>query len=188
MEVNIQLQNAQITMDRAKIIAALLKNHEAFIACIHKVPSEQWNTSHHGKWSPAQQLDHILRSVRPVNMALLVPKWFMRLAYGKPNRTARSFDELVQRYQEKLAKGGRASGRFVPPPSPSRSVEQMSADLRKVLDTLTKRVNSWSENDLDTALLPHPLLGKLTVREMLYFTLYHAQHHQQLVERDYGKP
>jgi hypothetical protein len=31
--------------------------------------------------------------------------------------------------------------------------------------------------------LPHPLLGKLTVREMLFFTLYHQRHHVAVVER-----
>ena len=40
--------------------------------------------------------------------------------------------------------------------------------------------------DLDAVLLPHPLLGKLTVREMLFFTVYHVQHHRALVERDHA--
>jgi hypothetical protein len=30
--------------------------------------------------------------------------------------------------------------------------------------------------------LPHPLLGKLTLREMIYFTIYHVQHHHKLVQ------
>jgi hypothetical protein len=30
--------------------------------------------------------------------------------------------------------------------------------------------------------LPHPLLGKLTLREMLYFTAYHADHHRHSIE------
>jgi hypothetical protein len=38
-------------------------------------------------------------------------------------------------------------------------------------------MHTWSEDDLDNHRLPHPLLGKLTVREMLFFTLYHIQHH-----------
>jgi hypothetical protein len=174
-------------MDRTAIIASLQQNHEAFIECIHTLPTGQWNASHQGKWSPAQQLDHILRSVGPVHMAMGLPKWFLRLAFGKPNRAARTFDALIERYKEKLTTGGRASGRFVPPATPTRSVEQMSSDLRKLVDKLNKRVNSWSDKDLDSMLLPHPLLGKLTMREMLYFTIYHAQHHQLIVERDYGQ-
>jgi hypothetical protein len=172
-------------MDRTTINAALQKNHEALIACIHKLPAGQWNASHNGKWSPAQQLDHILRSVGPVHMAMGLPKWFLRLAFGRPKRVARSYDALVQRYMEKLTKGGRASGRFVPPATPTHSVERMSTDLRKLVKALNKRVDSWSEQELDLILLPHPLLGKLTMREMLYFTIYHAQHHQLIVERDY---
>jgi hypothetical protein len=34
---------------------------------------------------------------------------------------------------------------------------------------------------LDLLILPHPLLGKLTLREMLYFTLYHVEHHEKQV-------
>ncbi len=40
-----------------------------------------------------------------------------------------------------------------------------------------KAVASWREEDLDRYVLPHPLLGKLTLREMLCFTLYHNYHH-----------
>ena len=40
---------------------------------------------------------------------------------------------------------------------------------------------AWSERALDRYRLPHPLLGRLTVREMLLFTLYHSVHHFSLV-------
>jgi hypothetical protein len=33
-------------------------------------------------------------------------------------------------------------------------------------------------------ILPHPLLGKITIREMLYFTAYHVQHHENIIKRD----
>jgi len=173
-------------MDRTAIIAALKIHHEAFIVRIQTLPAEQLERSHNGKWSPAQQLDHILRSVKPVHLAMCIPKWFLRLAFGKPNREARTYEALVQRYQGKLAAGGRAPKGFVPPAIPKSSVQEMIADLRKLIGSLERRVNSWSDKDLDTVLLPHPLLGKLTMREMLCFTIYHVQHHQLSVERDYA--
>jgi hypothetical protein len=46
---------------------------------------------------------------------------------------------------------------------------------------LLRRVRRWSETSLDAVLLPHPLLGKLTAREMLQFTVYHTAHHLNLV-------
>lgn len=171
-------------MDRSEITAALLRNHEAFIARVLAVPMHQREESRNGKWTPAQHLEHILRAVQPVSMALTIPRWFLRWRIGKPNREPRDYEELVARYKEKLAAGGRASGRFVPSPVPASKVEAMTAKLKSSVATLTRRVKGWSERDLDTVLLPHPLLGKLTVREMLFFTIYHAVHHQELVERD----
>lgn len=171
-------------MDREDIREALIRHHGAFVSRIQSLPIDRTDKSQNGKWSPAQQLEHILRSVGPVLMALGLPKWFLRLAFGKPNLPARTYEALVQRYQEKLAAGGRASGRFVPPAVPSRSVEQTSKALRDLIAKLATRVDRWSEAELDETLLPHPLLGKLTVREMLYFTIHHVQHHQRLVERD----
>ena len=38
--------------------------------------------------------------------------------------------------------------------------------------------DKFSEDEIDTYILPHPLLGKLTIREMIYFTIYHVEHHQ----------
>lgn len=67
---------------------------------------EALNASPAGKWSPAQQLDHILCSVGPVHLALDLPKWLLRMAFGKPNRSTRSYEEVVRRYEDKLAAGG----------------------------------------------------------------------------------
>jgi hypothetical protein len=171
-------------MDRSAINAALLRHHEAFIARVLSVPMNERDVSRNGKWTTAQQIEHILRAVRPVALALLVPKWFLRWRFGKPNRPPRDFDGLVQRYKEKLAAGGRASGRFISPMIPASDVERIAVSMRSAVDDLSRRVMTWTEQDLDSVLLPHPLLGKLTVREMLFFTIYHAQHHHALVDRD----
>lgn len=171
-------------MDRARIISELERSHERLLATVLALPPDKLAVSRNGKWTPAQHVEHILRAVQPLTLVLLVPRWFLRWRFGKPNRQPRDYEALVARYKEKLAAGGRASGRFVPPPVPASKAESITAKLRNSVATLARRVNGWSERDLDTVLLPHPLLGKLTVREMLFFTIYHAQHHQALVERD----
>jgi hypothetical protein len=48
--------------------------------------------------------------------------------------------------------------------------EQVAANLHSAIDT-------WGERGLERLRLPHPALGLLTVREMLFFTLYHNLHH-----------
>lgn len=46
----------------------------------------------------------------------------------------------------------------------------------------------WSETQLDSYLLPHPVLGRVTVREMLMFTLFHFDHHRDTVSSRMGLP
>ena len=43
-------------------------------------------------------------------------------------------------------------------------------------------VHKWSEDDLDLYVIPHPLMGKLTFREILYFTIYHVKHHKKQMD------
>ena len=56
------------------------------------------------------------------------------------------------------------------------------AAFNRERDKMIARLSSWSESKLDTYLLPHPLLGKLTLREMLFFSVYHIEHHLKLLE------
>jgi hypothetical protein len=38
-------------------------------------------------------------------------------------------------------------------------------------------LNNWKDADMDRYSLPHPLLGTITVREILFFTIYHSMRH-----------
>ena len=173
-------------MDRTQLKGELQHHYDRFIEHVLAMPAEQLDKSRNAKWTPVQHLDHLHRAVRPLAMALLIPKWVLRWRIGKPNRKPRTYEELVARYKEKLAAGGRASGRFVPPAIGAKEAEEKATAVRKQVNKLIERIDGWSEPELDGTLLPHPLLGKLTVREMLYFTIYHAQHHRALVERDHA--
>lgn len=137
-------------------------------------------------WSPAQAVRHLSKSTRPLVKALAFPRLLLRLMFGWPRRPSMSYDGLVERYQKALAEGGKA-GRFAPS---ERSEENANAwraaimrDYTQVQIALRKAIARWPEDKLDRLLLPHPLLGKLTVREMLFFTLYHQRHHIEAVER-----
>jgi hypothetical protein len=57
------------------------------------------------------------------------------------------------------------------------------ADHAAAIEALCAAVERWPERALDRYRLPHPLMGKLTVREMLLFTLVHNIHHVRVAER-----
>jgi len=165
-------------MEKEELKHLLLLQHDNYIKRIQSLNDGQLLIASPGKWNAVQLLDHIVRSVSPVSLALSLPAFLLRLIFGTANRKSRSYEELVARYHDKLKAGGRASGRFVPPPK-TDSVEKLSANLSKVVQALVRRIDRFSETQLDQLILPHPLLGKLTLREMLYFTIYHVQHHQK---------
>lgn len=167
-------------MMKVEIQRSLVGNYAALTSLLRSIPPQQVHAAAPGKWSPAQQAEHLVKSVRPVTLAFSLPKFVLPLIFGRANRQSRTYDDLIAKYKAKLAAGGTASKPFVPgiPENPAA----VYAELEKTVASLCNRMESFSEEQLDTLILPHPLLGKLTLREMLYFTAYHAQHHQQLIE------
>ena len=170
-------------MDRLNIIQLLQSSHTAFIQRFQSLNEGAYLAAPEGKWSNGQHLDHIQRSVRPVNLAFGLPRWVVRMLFGVANRPSRTYEGLVEKYKAKLALGGRASGRFIPATADWGNRVKLLKALERQVSSLIQKTGRLSEDQLDTLLLPHPLLGKLTLREMLYFTIYHVQHHQKAVEK-----
>jgi DinB superfamily len=132
-----------------------------------------------GKWSAAQQVKHLIISANMSRLAFILPRFIVRLIGGKPNRTSRTYEDLVAKYKLKLEQGGRASGRFVPKPiSAAYSRDKMMNKFNMAMQKFTKSVIKHKDTAFfENYLAPHPLLGKITLRELCYFTVYHTYHH-----------
>lgn len=169
-------------MTQQDIIQQLTERHEAFAQYLAALPSEDFTFSASDKWTPGQQLHHICLSVKPLNQALAMPVFMMQLLFGKANRPSRSYEEVVAKYALTLQKGGRASRPFIPPAVGIQQRPDLLARLGKAVHVLSARVSRYSEAELDALLLPHPLLGRMTLHEMLCFTIYHVQHHHTAIQ------
>lgn len=165
----------------------LRTRHAAFMAMLDALDEEAFLRQPGTAWTAGQQWAHIVASVSPVALAFALPKWGLRMWMGKSTRPSRSYDALVARYLEKLAAGGRASGRFVPKPVAWSDKARLRRDLDVAVRRLIRRIGRFSEAELDTMLLPHPLLGKLTLREMLFFTVHHVEQHHHITLRNLGQ-
>lgn len=166
-------------MEKSELQQRLIRNHTAFADFIRGLSDVLANNSMPGKWTPIQQLSHIVKSVAPVKLAFTLPKFFLSILFGKANRSSRSYDELVARYKSKLDAGGKSATRFLPDTSCDRS--QLLRAIENHIKVLCRKMDRFSEQELDELLLPHPLLGKLTLREMLYFTIHHVEHHHSQI-------
>jgi hypothetical protein len=102
--------------------------------------------------------------------------------FGNANRPSKTYDELVEKYNSKLLIGGRASGPFVPKTISFEQKELLLEKYYKHKEKLISKITKISEEDLDKYILPHPLLGKITLREMLFFTIHHNVHHLELLK------
>ena len=137
------------------------------------------------KWSPAQQVKHLIIAAGNTKLAFALPKLIVRWYAGKPNRPSRSYDELVAKYQLKLEQGGKASGRFIPKPiSASYGKQKMLDQFKRSMNKLMDAINSkWKDPQLDQYIAPHPLLGKITLRELGYFTIHHTYDHLETIQK-----
>ena len=131
-------------------------------------------------WSPAQHLDHLVRSVKPLIKALGLPRFVLGTMFGKA-ASSRETGEVVAGYLEKLAGGAGAGGRYLPAAAEheTRAAQEALIELwRKKGSELGRALEGWKDADLDRYQLPHPLIGNLTVREMVAWSLYHGEHHR----------
>jgi hypothetical protein len=138
-----------------------------------------------GGWSPAQNVVHLIKSTSPITRALGMPRFVLRLLFGKARIPSRTFTEVRAAYRAVLASGGQAGSYGPPQPASIGGSESVRKTLlerwESTVPQLSDAMGRWDEEPLDYYRLPHPLLGKLTVREMLYFTLYHVGHHAEIV-------
>ncbi len=172
-------------MDKSQIIDELSRKYAAFVDLIEPMSEADFTFSMNGeKWSAGQQADHLCRSVAPLNKGLGAPEFVLKSMFGKSDHPSATYDALVARYREALASGGSAPDRFRPEAITSEQKHRTIQELHRQAGVLCGKIEKFSEDKLDILVLPHPLLGKLTLREMFYFTIYHAEHHHQHVEQN----
>jgi len=168
--------------NKQELSSALEEKVNAFNNYVASLNKEQFEANPGDKWSAGQNLDHLIRSIRPLQLAYSLPKFILRIAFGKANRPSRSYEEIVQKYVSKLATGGRASGPFIPPVILFEQKDSLIKKYTRHKKKLTGKIGNHSEEDLDKYILPHPLLGKVTLREMIFFTIHHNEHHLETLK------
>lgn len=172
---------------KTEILSAFLSKWSEIADLISKVDYAEFTHKPSPEvWSIAEEFDHVIKSASAVTSAMKVSPFILKWKFGKPNRTIRSYDEILAKYTNALAS---VKGNAVAP-SPFQSEEGKTFDQVDMLNhwenTLKKfdqRVNKWSDKNIDNVLLPHPLLGKMMVRELLYFTHLHTEHHRKNLEK-----
>lgn len=104
--------------------------------------------------------------------------------FGRTEDVRRNYEDLKTEYLRKLKEGGKAPFRFVPETSDHGSKDELKDMLFVLIEELNLKIDNFSEEELDFLLIPHPLLGNLSLREMLYNAIYHVEHHQVQIRQN----
>jgi hypothetical protein len=163
-------------------IIPFLTSGRTFVNFANGLLEAQFSQQANGKWSVADTMQHLFLSARPVARLMAGPRDAFR-QWGYSNGSSRSYDEIADLYRRTLATGLKAPAALSP-----RS-DDMQADravvvarFTDVYESLATAAGSWSADELDRYVMPHPALGIVTVREMLDFTDIHTQHHLSIVQ------
>ncbi len=169
-------------MNKLELSKRLIQEHQLFIDFVSSLSNEDLMRSHDNKWNPPQQLEHVYLCLRPIKLALSLPNIIPAIFFGKSKKGSRTYESLVEAYQLKLKNGGKSPSMYKPKKS-VKDVGELKISLMHLVNNISNKLSNYQENDLDSFLLPHPLLGKLTARELIFFALYHVGHHQKQIER-----
>lgn len=173
-----------------EIVAEITRTNQLIFEYFSSIEEEAFFAHPAHVWSPAENLAHLSKSVRAATLGLKVPQAVSGLIWGAAE--SRSFAELVSEYRQALAEGGESPPEFVaeiPEPIADKAATRQAVLQRwqQSAAKLAAAAASWDDEDLDKARVPHPLLGKLTIRELLFFTLYHNLHHMNDARRLLGE-
>jgi len=174
-------------MQKEDIINKLEDAHSNLFEWLNNQDVKGWETGPENKWTTGQHAMHLLQSIQPLNKALGMPKFLLKYKFGKANREVREFDAIAARYNERLkeSKGITFRGSQNMKVPSIQEKRQLLEKLQVENKKLQRKTQKWKDKDLDVCILPHPLMGKMPVREIIMWTAYHVNHHLETLKEHY---
>lgn len=135
------------------------------------------------QWSVAENLEHLSLSLHRSWLALFAPKFLLKWKFGKPSHESLTYEELIEVYYKKLEAVIVSDKRYEPQVkqekfAKEKLITRFEQIAKKYLDQIRYY---WEDENMDDCQIPHPVLGMITVRELLYFNLFHNTHHYKTI-------
>jgi hypothetical protein len=173
-------------MDKTTLIKSLDDNTAQFIELVKGLNKEEFEFNVNDKWSAGQDLMHLIKVLRIVNIGFTLPKPILHLLFGINKKESRSFEDLRQVYKNALEGGAKAPTIYIPKlvsHTEKDSLIQKYASLNK---SFIDKLNNHTPHELDSYRLPHPILGKISLGELASFTSFHTSHHFDVLKSKVG--
>lgn len=175
-------------MNKESIVEIIEEKHQKLFEWLSESGEENWEKGPDGRWTTGQHILHLVNSARLLNKALKYPKFLLKYKFGTSNRPSRNYNEVAKRYNERLAENKDRAKEFnknleVPD---LKQRERLLDALQVLSKKLQYKTTKFKDKHLDTLLLPHPLMGKMTLREIIMWSAHHTEHHLNTLKNDYS--
>ena len=135
-------------LTKAQITEKLNANHNKLVEMVSGLSEADFLAAPSGTWTAGQQLEHIYKSVKPLTMAIGLPKIALRVLIGKANRPSRDYDAVVAKYHDALARGGKAPSSFVPAVVSYKDKDKLASKVKRNVAKLISGLDRYSEQAL----------------------------------------
>ena len=160
---------------QTELIQALEHNRDALVAHCQTLEPAHFLGGTSEAWGPAHHLTHLTIT-------------HSRIASGFTNRDrlpehaqpSRNFTQVRETYLTALRATPPAllvNTPFGPKLEPDTTSTDVITQFQKSHHDFLEAIRTWTDAELDTRGMKHPLAGLFSAREMLMFCAYHDQHH-----------
>lgn len=176
-------------MEKDAISDLLEEKHKILLHWLENQPEDNWETGPENKWTIGQHVLHLVNSLQLLNNALSYPRFFLKYKFGLCNRETRDYNTIVKKYQQNL-KDNKDKARIFN----QKLKKPLQKDRNRLLTRLQiqskklqYKIKKISDVNLDTLVIPHPLMGKMTIREITMWTAHHTEHHTNILMQNYAE-
>lgn len=174
-------------MHKDEIANLLEEKYQTLLDWLEKQDNEKWTLGPENKWTSGQHALHLLKSIKPLNDVLSMPRFLFKYTLGTTNAEIRDYETIVRSYLIRLEEF-----KSNPPKNSKKLKVPTIHDKRYILTRLQVeskklqyKIRRISDRNLNTLVLPHPIMGKMPIREILMWTAYHAEHHAKQLQENY---
>jgi nitrate/nitrite-specific signal transduction histidine kinase len=172
---------------KTELCTALKNQNLEFQTLLSSIQTRKFFDDSSEKWSVGHHVQHITSAVNRVAQGLANPGV---LPKREPVTASRGFttmrDAILEALQNTPSETLRQLGSRVTLEKHDNLEAyktQLISSFANAITNFNTALESFSEEHLETLGMPHPLLGIISSREMVFFIVYHNTHHHNGIQK-----
>ena len=172
---------------KSELITALQTQKLEIPAFLSSIPGAQFFDGSSERWSVGYHVHHMTGAVNRVAQGLQNPG---ALPKRKPATASRDFASIRETYLEALKNTPSETLRQLGSRVTLEEHEDLDAHKTKLISGFANAIENFNtalegfdEANFERLGMPHPVMGLLSSREMVFFIVYHNTHHQNGIHK-----